>query len=138
MGISQYSLLEVPLDELKSNSIIQGNEDQHGNSNIIGSSSLWNQRLKRRVVSRSSVHMTPRSKRPKRIVMKRRRLGASRRRANGVVRRVRTLKRLIPNSESVGTLDGLFRETADYILCLQMRVRVMQIVVKVLSGSDED
>ncbi|KAK9280888.1 hypothetical protein L1049_003779 [Liquidambar formosana] len=64
------------------------------------------------------------------------RLARSRRPANGVERRVRTLKKLIPNTESTG-LDGLFRETADYILALQMRVRVMQSMVKALSGSDE-
>ncbi|KAJ9171704.1 hypothetical protein P3X46_015028 [Hevea brasiliensis] len=56
--------------------------------------------------------------------------------ANGIRGRVRTLKKLIPNSESAG-LEGLFRETADYILSLQMRVKVMQIMVKVLTGSDE-
>lgn len=127
MGVSQHSLLEVPL-ELKRTS---GFDDE---------SSLWK---KRRVVvsmRSSGGDAMIRSKRPiksKRVLMKRRRLGASRRRGNyGIVRKVRTLKRLIPNSQTVGSLDGLFRETADYILSLQMRVRVMQIMVKVLSGSE--
>lgn len=66
--------------------------------------------------------------------------GGSRRRANnGIERRVRTLKRLVPNGnrDCVG-LDGLFRETADYILSLQMRVRVMQIMAKFLTGATSD
>ncbi|KAG6787023.1 hypothetical protein NC652_007064 [Populus alba x Populus x berolinensis] len=80
-----------------------------------------------------------RSKRPGRILMKRRARaeGSSTRAGYGIERRVRTLKKLIPDSESMG-LDGLFRETADYILSLQMRVRVMQIMVKVLTGSDDE
>jgi len=63
--------------------------------------------------------------------------GSTVRSGYGIERRVRTLKKLIPNSESMG-LDGLFRETADYILSLQMRVKVMQIMVKVLTGSDDE
>ncbi|KAI4295149.1 hypothetical protein MLD38_040604 [Melastoma candidum] len=51
-----------------------------------------------------------------------------------IARRVRTLKSLVPNGESMG-LEGLFRETADYIACLEMRVRAMQIVVDALTGS---
>ncbi|XP_052210559.1 uncharacterized protein LOC127813570 [Diospyros lotus] len=61
-----------------------------------------------------------RSKRTRRV---------SRRSESIVDKRVRTLRKLIPKSESVG-LDGLFRHTADYILSLQMRVKVMQIMVK--------
>ncbi|OAY48895.1 transcription factor UPBEAT1 [Manihot esculenta] len=79
-----------------------------------------------------------RKKRSRRVLRNRRtRLeGSSSRAANGIHRRVRTLKKLVPNSESKG-LEGLFRDTADYILSLQMRVKVMQIMVKVLTGSDE-
>ncbi|CAI9774272.1 unnamed protein product [Fraxinus pennsylvanica] len=55
---------------------------------------------------------------------------------NQIQRKVRTLKKLIPNCELMG-LDRLFRETADYIIALQMRVKVMQIMVNVFSGSDE-
>ncbi|CAA2934490.1 transcription factor UPBEAT1 [Olea europaea subsp. europaea] len=55
---------------------------------------------------------------------------------NQIQRKVRTLKKLIPNCESMG-LDWLFRETADYIIALQMRVKVMQIMVNVFSGSDD-
>ena len=65
------------------------------------------------------------------------RAGARSRTANAIHKRVKTLKKLIPKSESMG-LEGLFRETADYILSLQMRVNLMQTMVKVLSsGSDE-
>lgn len=77
----------------------------------------------------------------RRILKKRRRslqFGA-RDESHGIQRRLRTLKRLIPNSESnsVKGLDGLFRETADYILSLQSRVRLMQMMVNALGGSDE-
>ncbi|KAI9099216.1 hypothetical protein K1719_024983 [Acacia pycnantha] len=77
----------------------------------------------------------------RRVLMKRRprvMQGSRRRGAVGIKTRIRTLKRLIPkkNSESVG-LEGLFRDTADYILSLQTRVRVMQIMVDVLTASDE-
>ncbi|XP_058741032.1 transcription factor UPBEAT1 [Vicia villosa] len=76
-----------------------------------------------------------RVKRSRRIFMKRR-VGC-RRGSYGIQRRVRTLKRLIPNSdESIG-LEGLFRETANYILSLENRVRVMKVMVEVLNGSDE-
>ncbi|KEH43563.1 putative transcription factor bHLH family [Medicago truncatula] len=69
--------------------------------------------------------------------VKRRTLMKRRRGSYGIQRRVRTLKRLIPNSdESIG-LDGLFRETANYILSLQNRVSVMKVMVDVLTGSDE-
>lgn len=71
-----------------------------------------------------------------RILSLRRRAHRSdlRRPTSGFQRRVRTLKKLVPNSDCMG-LDGLFTETADYILSLQMRVKVMQIMVKVLSDS---
>lgn len=52
-----------------------------------------------------------------------------------IERKVRTLKKLIPNGDSSVGLDGLFRETADYISSLQMRVRMMQAVVDALKNS---
>ncbi|MBA0793056.1 hypothetical protein Gohar_017489 [Gossypium harknessii] len=55
---------------------------------------------------------------------------------NPFQKKVKTLKKLIPNKESMG-LGGLFRDTAEYIMCLQMRVKVMQIMIKVLTGSNE-
>ncbi|KAK8522532.1 hypothetical protein V6N13_115499 [Hibiscus sabdariffa] len=48
-------------------------------------------------------------------------------------RKVETLKKLVPNKEAAG-LDGLFREAAEYIMWLQMRVKVMQIMVEVLTA----
>ncbi|CAN0885329.1 Transcription factor UPBEAT1 [Linum grandiflorum] len=43
------------------------------------------------------------------------------------------VEKLIPNGESMGTVEGLFRETADYILGLEMRVRLMQIMLQGLT-----
>ncbi|CAL5433495.1 unnamed protein product [Camellia sinensis] len=77
------------------------------------------------------------NKRSRRILMMERkaRLDGSRRPTNVVKKRVKTLRKLVPNSESMG-LDGLFRETADYIMSLQMRVQVMKVMVNLLSGFD--
>ncbi|XP_024933602.2 transcription factor UPBEAT1 [Ziziphus jujuba] len=139
MGLSQYSLLQ-PFDL---EGVIQKNEKKC-NSN----GSLWSKvleaRAKRRCqlatkqrMSMKNMHVM-RSRTSRRILMKRTaRGGGSRRPSKGIERRVKTLKKLVPNTESSVGLDGLFRETADYILSLQMRVRVMQIMVKVLTNSDE-
>ncbi|OVA16747.1 hypothetical protein BVC80_1543g200 [Macleaya cordata] len=64
-------------------------------------------------------------------------LVGSRRSMNGMEGKVKTLKKLVPNGKSSMGLDGLFSETADYIFALQLQVKVMQIMVEVLSGSDE-
>lgn len=70
--------------------------------------------------------------------MKRRvRVEGSRRSENEIGRKVRVLKKLIPNCRDFG-LEGIFRETADYILDLEMRVKVMQVMVNVLSPSNSD
>ncbi|CAI9300431.1 unnamed protein product [Lactuca saligna] len=53
-----------------------------------------------------------------------------------IERKVRTLKKLIPNGESSIGLDGLFIETAEYITNLQRRVRIMQAVVDALSCAE--
>ncbi|CAN1762655.1 Transcription factor UPBEAT1 [Linum perenne] len=53
--------------------------------------------------------------------------------STAVERRVRALKKLIPNSESMGT-EGLFRETAEYIVALEMRVTLMHIMVQGLTS----
>ncbi|WVY95856.1 hypothetical protein V8G54_028007 [Vigna mungo] len=82
--------------------------------------------------NRNSSYGCLRTRPTRRVLMKRR--GGCRRGSNGIRRRVRTLKTLVPNSDSLG-LDGLFRETANYILSLQTRVRVMQVMVKVLTAS---
>uniref|UniRef100_A0A6N2MWP4 BHLH domain-containing protein n=1 Tax=Salix viminalis TaxID=40686 RepID=A0A6N2MWP4_SALVM len=135
MGISagEHSLL------VSFKGMVQGNEETVDRSN----ETLW-----RKVLEGQARRGCPprkqndgrhaESKRPRRVSMKRaaRVQGSARRVGYGVGRRVRTLKKLIPNGGSLG-LDGLFRETADYILTLQMRVEVMQIMVKELTGSDE-
>lgn len=52
------------------------------------------------------------------------------------LKRIRRLRKMIPKSESM-ELNGLFKETADYIVWLQMKVRMMQALVHILNGSDE-
>lgn len=54
-------------------------------------------------------------------------------------KRIRTLRKLVPTSGSwsTGGLDDLFKEAAAYIVYLQIRVKAMQVMVNVLSSSDE-
>ncbi|KAK7379829.1 hypothetical protein VNO78_34354 [Psophocarpus tetragonolobus] len=122
MGISsQPSLVSLSLKDL-----LQGTEENTSSSY----GCLWS-----KVLAAQFKRGTRRSvRRPRRVLMKRR--TGSGRGSNGIRRRVRTLKSLVPNCDSLG-LDGLFRETANYILSLQTRVRVMQVMVKILTGSDE-
>lgn len=76
------------------------------------------------------------SPRQRKILKKRRAyLGPSRRPIKGIGKRVQTLKRLVPNGESKG-LYGLFNLAADYILRLQMKVKAMQMMVKLLSQDE--
>lgn len=85
--------------------------------------------------------MTMKTRSRTRFLMKRRAsLDRNRRRplrpaGDKIERKLRILKKLIPNSES-REMDTLFQETADCIFALQMRVNAMQIMVDVLSGSD--
>ncbi|TMW93085.1 hypothetical protein EJD97_012213 [Solanum chilense] len=77
-------------------------------------------------------------KRCKSVVMKRRiRVERSRRFEDDEIgSKVKILKKLIPiNCEDLG-LEGIFRETADYILALEMRIKAMQDMVNVLSPSN--
>ncbi|KAL0739822.1 hypothetical protein Bca4012_081335 [Brassica carinata] len=64
-------------------------------------------------------------------------LEATRRPSRAIHRRVKTLKELVPNSKSSSEgLDGLFRQTAVYILDLERKVRVMQTMVQSLTETD--
>ncbi|XP_021904467.1 transcription factor UPBEAT1 [Carica papaya] len=98
--------------------------------------SLWESHGKRRSRQMKG-NIGGYKRRSRRVLMKRRRrvVEGSRRRVNAIEERTRILKKLIPNSTKSMGLEGLFRETADYILSLQMRVQVMQIMVKVLGGN---
>ncbi|KAK9201992.1 hypothetical protein WN944_017201 [Citrus x changshan-huyou] len=133
-------IVSSPLLDLKS--IIQGNDKEKCKlseslrnkvleAQAKRGSSSW-QVMRKKRVTRKNGHIKTR-----RILMKKRaRLEGSRIPATVIEKKVKTLKKLIPNGEPLG-LDGLFRETADYILALQMRVKVMQIMVNVLTGSEE-
>ncbi|XP_041022171.1 transcription factor UPBEAT1 [Juglans microcarpa x Juglans regia] len=145
MGVSPVQSLLIALK--MEGSMPQGNEQSCSANGCLGGKVMEVQAAKRRWqgkkqrMARKYARHVLRSKRldTARILMMKKtaRLGSRKRANNGIGRRVRTLKRLIPNGESMGNLDGLFRETADYILSLQMRVRVMQTAVNVLTNFDE-
>ncbi|OIW12591.1 hypothetical protein TanjilG_04755 [Lupinus angustifolius] len=124
MGISSHpSFVSFSLKDLHQRAEDERNSSSYG---YLCSKVVAAQAKKQKVMKKSI-----KGKRPIRILMKRRG-GYRRRLVNGIQKRVRTLKRLVPNSDSMG-LDGLFRETADYILALQTRVEVMQVMVNVLT-----
>ncbi|XP_010507911.1 PREDICTED: transcription factor UPBEAT1-like [Camelina sativa] len=91
---------------------------------------------------KESIWVSMRRQRARRALVKkimirpRKSLEASRRPCRAIHRRVKTLKELVPNTKTSEGLDGLFRQTADYILALEMKVRVMQTMVQVLTESD--
>lgn len=93
------------------------------------------------LVTLDSSLRTKRITRKQRVQRSRRRAGGfeiERRRNHEVKRKVRTLKKLVPNSSNSKGLDGLFRDTADYILALEMRIQFMQVMVNGLSSSTTD
>ncbi|CAG7873541.1 unnamed protein product, partial [Brassica rapa] len=91
---------------------------------------------------KESVWVSMRRQRARRALVKKimirpkKNLEASRRPCRAIHKRVKTLKELVPNTKSSEGLDGLFRQTADYILALEMKVRVMQTIVQVLTETD--
>nr|XP_027065771.1 transcription factor PAR2-like [Coffea arabica] len=84
--------------------------------------------------TKMKIRSRPRFLMMRRACLERRRRGPVGTSGNGIQRKVRILKKLIPNSES-REIDALFQEAADYVLALQMRVKAMQIMVNLLSGS---
>lgn len=58
-------------------------------------------------------------------------------RIHSIERKLRMLKKLVPNYKSMGSVEVLFRETVEYIMALQTRVKLMQIAADILSGSAE-
>ncbi|GAA0141548.1 hypothetical protein LIER_02668 [Lithospermum erythrorhizon] len=107
----------------------------------ISSTPFWIQLLEV-LVKRTSPKKKGKSKRSRTIMKRRARLERNRRSSsrngrNEFVKKVKVLKKLVPNCES-RRMETLFQETADYIMALQMRVKVMQIMVNTLQGSDEE
>lgn len=54
----------------------------------------------------------------------------------GVGRKIRALQELVPNGEAM-EVEGLFREAANYIVCLQVQVQVMQMMLGELSPEED-
>ncbi|XP_077242081.1 uncharacterized protein LOC143882489 [Tasmannia lanceolata] len=114
------------------------------------SGSLWKKAFEFQSMRRQSMRRRPKkkvgvkknigvigwNKRPKILMKKRVILEGSRKPLSGMEKKVKALQNLVPNGKSM-ELDGLFKETANYIVCLEMQVKVMQIMVKELSDSSE-
>lgn len=72
----------------------------------------------------------------RRLMRKGRRLQRQSCRIKPAQKRITALRKLVLMSGSTG-LEGLFREAADYIVSLQIRVKAMQVMINALSCSDE-
>lgn len=56
-----------------------------------------------------------------------------------IVKKLQKLRRLVPGGDSDSTeIDDLFCAAADYILTLQMKVRVMEYMVSMFTPQDPD
>ncbi|KAE9617514.1 hypothetical protein Lalb_Chr03g0036161 [Lupinus albus] len=110
----------------------------HVSFSLKSSSYEWSKVLVAQAKKQNVTKKSIKGRKRGRILMKRKTLTieGSRKQASGIQRRVRTLKKLIPKNQSIG-LEGLYRETAQYILSLQMKVKAMQFMVNTLTGFDE-
>ncbi|KAA8531203.1 hypothetical protein F0562_005883 [Nyssa sinensis] len=138
MGASPESLHAIVLKGLM---LDNKGTDQSSNKGSLWSKVLETQAMRMSQERQQSINPNIRghgwSSRLRRILRKRRALlEGSRRPINGIEKRVRTLKKLVPNGNSKG-MDELFRETAHYIVCLESRIKVMQMMVKLLSKTDK-
>ncbi|TMW81524.1 hypothetical protein EJD97_009130 [Solanum chilense] len=101
---------------------------------------LWTKVLEKGVyIRRRSCSWLCKKHNGARIMKRRVRVERSRRSSNEVEKKVKMLEKLIPNCEPLSSsmgLERLFRETADYIWALEMKVKVMKMIVNVLSSPD--
>lgn len=133
MGVSQSPILSS-LD-LKG-MVLENKVMDRSSSGSIWYKAIQHQAMRRSLNRRQRTKRNSGWNKRSKVLMKTRvLLECSRRSMSGVERRVRTLQKLLPNVKSMD-MDGLFMEAADYIVCLEMQVKVMQIMVKVLSNSE--
>ncbi|KAG5627782.1 hypothetical protein H5410_013000 [Solanum commersonii] len=101
---------------------------------------LWTKVLEKSVyIRRRSCSWLCKKHKGARIMKRRVRVERSRRSSNEVEKKVKMLEKLIPNCESLSSsmgLERIFKETADYIWALEMKVKVMKMIVNVLSTPD--
>ncbi|XP_077219010.1 uncharacterized protein LOC143853160 [Tasmannia lanceolata] len=76
------------------------------------------------------------NKMPRNLMKRRILLEGTGRPISGIRKSVKDLHNLVPNGKSI-ELDGLFKVTADYIVRLEMQVKLMQTMLKELSDSSE-
>ncbi|KAJ4768093.1 Transcription factor UPBEAT1 [Rhynchospora pubera] len=67
----------------------------------------------------------------------RRKVEGSRKPVGPIVRKIQTLRQLVPGGDMT-EIDDLFCAAADYILTLQMKVRVMEFMVNMFTPQDPD
>ncbi|KAJ3669635.1 hypothetical protein LUZ60_011585 [Juncus effusus] len=110
--------------------------------NSTQSTSLLIRAIKHRASHSSFMRIKQTISRTKRVIIskknqRRKLLESSRKSATQIVRKIQMLRRLVPGGDST-EIDDLFRVAADYILSLQMQVRVMEYMVNALNPKDCD
>jgi hypothetical protein len=88
-------------------------------------------------MARSNIGVVSRRRSMKKKIHRRKLLEGYRKSVPQIVRKLQTLRRLVPGGDSTG-IDDLFCAAADYILTLQMKVRVMEFMVNVFTPKDLD
>ncbi|KGN45028.1 transcription factor UPBEAT1 [Cucumis sativus] len=159
MGVSQETLLQIQLNmedhQTTQDRIIDIKEIRNNNSN---DQSTWKKNsMKEEEVQEinskgkddkstcniNTRRTTRRRSRSNSLILKKRSRRSSSSSSSRIEQRVNTLRSLVPNNDNhnhddqdescVGSLEQLFTQTADYILSLQTRVRLMKTLVDVLS-----
>lgn len=99
-------------------------------------STLSTVRSNKQIMARSNFGVVSR-RRAKQKIQRRKLLEGSRKPVVQIVRKLQKLRRLVPGGDSTG-IDDLFCAAADYILTLQMKVRVMEFMVNMFTPQDPD
>jgi hypothetical protein len=88
-------------------------------------------------MARSNIGVISRRRSVKHKIHRRKLLEGSRKPVAQIVRKLQTLRRLVPGGDST-EIDDLFCAAADYILTLQMKVRVMEFMVDMFTPKEFD
>ncbi|KAH7655123.1 Myc-type basic helix-loop-helix (bHLH) domain-containing protein [Dioscorea alata] len=94
--------------------------------------------VRHNALKKMKMKMKMKKKKMVRINMKmRRRSSTSREPLSLIEKRLRALKKLLPASDA-GSVFDLFRQTSEYIACLQAQIKLMRFMVQVLSQNSDN